>query len=66
MGGEHGHDANRVVGAAEQWLGTVQQLAPDDVASISFRSFAPVWSPSAVALGYFLGGGYAASHTCCR
>ncbi len=56
MGGEQEHDANRVVGAAEQWLGTVQQLAPDDAASLSFRSFAPAWRPDAVALGYFLGG----------
>jgi len=56
MGGEHAHDANRAVGAAEQWLGTVQQLAPNDVASLSFKGFAPAWSTGAVALGYFLGG----------
>jgi len=56
MGVEHAHDANRAVGAAEEWLGTVQQLAPDDVACLTFKGFAPVWSTGAVALGYFLGG----------
>ena len=56
MGGEHAHEADRVVGAAEQWLGTVQQLAPGDAASLPFKSFAPAWRPGAVALGYFLAG----------
>jgi GNAT superfamily N-acetyltransferase len=56
MGGNDRHDTHRAVGTAGQWLGMVRPLMPADTASLSFKSYAPAWSPGAVALGYFLGG----------
>jgi GNAT superfamily N-acetyltransferase len=50
------HDTGRAVGTVEQWLGAVRQLTPADAASLTFSSYAPAWSPGAIALGYFLGG----------
>jgi RimJ/RimL family protein N-acetyltransferase len=56
MCGRDRQEAVRVVGAPEQWLGTVRRLAPAEAVLLYFKGFTPEWGPGAVALGYCLGG----------